>query len=484
MAFEPFEFTKNWENSMDFPTYEPDESRVRADLQWLHNEARDGLNRLITALNDPGAAAQLPFLPSGELKSKNIQAAIEEVYAEIRSAVAGKLPNGTVSKEKLTRELLERIYGGKVWVSLDTPGGEHNPETDFPVGQLWLRPGFIVDNLAKDSWNVSGWSAVAEGTDWVFTTDGTSEEATAVQVLEQVGRAGETVRVHLDVEERNERLVGLELYLNGVEFELEEGGVYETALDQTGSLEVMLRGVWYFAETGAVVRIGGLAVVNTGELDSRNAGCLPMTDWDGYLERHTPFEQVVMARTMWIQESPGLWAEVDRDVIPVERGGTGLWELVKGQMLVADGEHKWKTLDPPVEENCVLCFGGQEPHWKNQSQLSAMLGQLTLMSGSYKGTGAARTVTLPVTPKLLYLYSTNGAVQLSDTGARGVADQPVMLTDGSKAMGMMYANNQAGWTSVTLSGSTLTFAHVQFNSNAAGWYMNRSGVTYNWIALY
>ena len=47
MAFEPLEFTKSWENSDDFPTYEPDERQVRADLQQLHDETRDGLNRLI-----------------------------------------------------------------------------------------------------------------------------------------------------------------------------------------------------------------------------------------------------------------------------------------------------------------------------------------------------------------------------------------------------------------------------------------------------
>ena len=41
MAFERLNFTKSWENPADFPTYEPDENRVRADVQCLHNEARD-----------------------------------------------------------------------------------------------------------------------------------------------------------------------------------------------------------------------------------------------------------------------------------------------------------------------------------------------------------------------------------------------------------------------------------------------------------
>ena len=60
----------------------------------------------------------------------------------------------------------------------------------------------------------------------------------------------------------------------------------------------------------------------------------------------------------------------------------------------------------------------------------------------------------------------------------------MVLTDGTIAHCLMYYDSQIGCTSVKLSGTTLTFAHVQFNSNAKGWFMNRSGVKYNWIALY
>ena len=61
MAFEMLEFSKNWKNHRDFPTYEEDEAQVRADLQLLHDETRSGFNRLVAALNDPGAAAALPW---------------------------------------------------------------------------------------------------------------------------------------------------------------------------------------------------------------------------------------------------------------------------------------------------------------------------------------------------------------------------------------------------------------------------------------
>lgn len=44
-------FSRNWENPLDFPTYEPDEMVVRRDMQSLHDEVRDYINdQLIPAV--------------------------------------------------------------------------------------------------------------------------------------------------------------------------------------------------------------------------------------------------------------------------------------------------------------------------------------------------------------------------------------------------------------------------------------------------
>ena len=254
MAFEPLEFTKNWENPEDFPAYEPDERQVRADLQRLHEETRQGLNRLIAALNDSGAAGQLPFLPTGDLTAQTVQAAIEEVYAAVKDAAAGQLVDGTVSKNKLTQQLLERIYGGRVWASMDSPTAADGPEQDFPVGQLWLRGGFTVDNLALAQWSASGCTLSPNGDGWLLTADGGQETVQALQILERVGKAGERIWVRLQVPQKHSHLSELALYLNDVEHDLMEGGgVFETELDQSGSLEVMIWGAWPYAEAGATV---------------------------------------------------------------------------------------------------------------------------------------------------------------------------------------------------------------------------------------
>lgn len=59
MGFPRFSFTKLWTNPVDFPTVETDENRVRADMQLLHDEAKDGLNRLMDQLEAPGAAEHI-----------------------------------------------------------------------------------------------------------------------------------------------------------------------------------------------------------------------------------------------------------------------------------------------------------------------------------------------------------------------------------------------------------------------------------------
>jgi len=488
MAFEPLEFTKNWENSEDFPTYEPDESQVRADLQWLHNETRDGLNRLIAALNDPGAAAQLPFAPKEGLMAQNVQAAILEVYAAIQEAASGLLVDGTVTKEKLAQSLLERVYGGKVWASLDTPGAAQNPVSDFPVGQLWLRPGFAVENLARDTWDTDNCTVENSADGWLLTTDGSQETAMVVQQLDGVGKAGEKVWVRLTVSEKDDHLSELLLCLNDVEHDLMEGGgVFETVLDQSGSLEIMVWGSWPYAETGAQIRLSDLTVVDTDAVDGANSGCLPLSDWPGFLEQHAPFDRVEMPRILYVQEAPGLWAEVAYPILPVARGGTGLDAVAKGQLLYGSGDGL-TVLDPPAEADSALFYGGGKPGWKTKAQVIETLGQLRLMTGTYTGSGDAATpVTLPVKPLLLHIRPEGGLDTSRYGTSHQAADHPTVLTDGAEDGNTNTYSTDTGYgwylATVKLSGSTLTFSAQGGNQNHPD-YMNRSGVKYHWTALY
>lgn len=59
MSFKRFSFTKSWTDPVAFPTVESDENQVRADMQALHDESREGLNGLMGQLEEPSAAAHL-----------------------------------------------------------------------------------------------------------------------------------------------------------------------------------------------------------------------------------------------------------------------------------------------------------------------------------------------------------------------------------------------------------------------------------------
>lgn len=80
MAFDKFQFTKNWNNPDDFPTVELSEEKVRADMQLLHDEVKNYLNdTLIPAVVEDGeteehrAAAEAARVAAEQTRQSNEQ---------------------------------------------------------------------------------------------------------------------------------------------------------------------------------------------------------------------------------------------------------------------------------------------------------------------------------------------------------------------------------------------------------------------------
>ena len=82
---EKLEFSKDWTKAEDFPTYEPDESQVRADLQLLHNEAKAAINALVDKLESAEFASHLAVSAEG-MTATNLAAALA-VFAVIGVAL-------------------------------------------------------------------------------------------------------------------------------------------------------------------------------------------------------------------------------------------------------------------------------------------------------------------------------------------------------------------------------------------------------------
>lgn len=486
MGFTPLEFTKSWENPADFPTYEPDETQVRADLQLLHDETREGFNRLVTELNGEDAADLLPFRPRDGLTARTVQAAILETYAAVQQAAAGTLVDGSITKQKLAAALLERIYGGRVWVSMDTPGSAQNPQGDFPVGQLWLRPAFTVENKALDAWSCSGCTALGQNGGWVLTADGSQAEITAGQSLTGLGSAGQQVFVRLKTSQLDSHLSSLALWLNGQSHDLMAGGgVFETSLDGSGGLELLVRGKWPYAETGAGFTLSDLTVVNAGAVEAGLPDCHSLSDWPGLLEARTPFSALRLPARVLIQTAAGVWEPVSEEVLPSHRGGTGVSSYAAGQLLYAGDDGGLTVLNPPAGDGAFLKFDGA-PAWKEPAEA----GILRITTGSYTGTGNAGSVTLPLTPKLLYVFSKSGPITDNTIYEANHLDNPVVLANGATAteLGGYYDAEDYYHrhpVCVSLSGNTLAFSLKNTNAaQAKPDLCNRSGVEYGWVAIY
>lgn len=74
MGFERLRFSKEWTNPGDFPAVETNETKVREDMQILHNETRDALNALMEDLESGDKDKLLRYSGTG-LKYLRLNAA-------------------------------------------------------------------------------------------------------------------------------------------------------------------------------------------------------------------------------------------------------------------------------------------------------------------------------------------------------------------------------------------------------------------------
>ena len=97
MAFPKLNFTKSWKNAVDFPTVETNETKVRADMQYLFDELRDALNGIVDKLN----GKKLDDYPSGgvvtTLGTDNTTIPTSKAVRDAMSQTS-QLPSGGVVK--------------------------------------------------------------------------------------------------------------------------------------------------------------------------------------------------------------------------------------------------------------------------------------------------------------------------------------------------------------------------------------------------
>lgn len=466
--FDKLNYSKNWENPADFPSYEPSETQVRADLQLLHDEARAALNALVDKLESPGCAANLP-VESAQFAAKNLLGALEELLTAAREAQAGTIFPGAVTEEKLAAAVREKLNACDVVYSMNDPTPAENPAAGCPAAKLWLRPPFTVPNLAAD-WSLAtggDWTAVhgtATASGGALTLAGAPDSRYGELDCLLAVPAGHTVRVYLRAAAVAGQAESFTLSVNGAAQALQSGelALATAVAGADGRVALAVTADWSNTSTAAAAsfRLDNFAAVDETALQLAGAAPLTEANLDKIAAAALPFQTSAQPRAVFEQELPGVWTQMIFDALPVERGGTGK-----------------KSLTPDT----VLGGGADGLRELTPAEAAGLLGALRWGEFTYTGAGtgtevgATRTIALPETPKLLLFKNTVGT--LMDQGS----SWKVLVNAANK-----YSEEVSWYNWVTLSGSTLVLKteHRTDTTAAVAWTYNETGKSYTVRYLY
>lgn len=318
---EKLEFSKDWTDAEDFPTYEPDESQVRADLQLLHNEAKAAINALVDKLESAEFASHLAVSAEG-MTATNLAAALAEILATAKAAQAGTIVDGTVTEAKLAAALVQKINSIDVTYSMNAPTANETPETGYQLGKLWLKPEFSIANLASDY-------ALASGADWTgenvtkeasggkLVCSGTGDSQYGTAKAEFTVPAGHTVRVWLTAEETAGQFASLKAYLGTTEYTLTSGTqlVQDVTAGEDGKITIQVKADWSNTVTAAGGKFTITAFTAVDKAASMLPGCIALTvgNLDALVAAKAPFAEAKTRRELYGQQTAGVWKRLVPD---------------------------------------------------------------------------------------------------------------------------------------------------------------------------
>ena len=217
---------------------------------------------------------------------------------------------------------------------------------------------------------------------------------------------------------------------------------------------------------GGSVTIERYTVANIDKIMRKLSNAKEISDWGTYLWSHAPFVSFKSTEAVFIQNKPGVWKQISFDVLPIERGGTGVSSMPQNRYLKTD-------------ENGNAGFLARE-------DVIADLGQLRIMTGTYTGTGSARSLELPITPKFIFIYPESGPVEGEQLSGYPICDNSASLANGTtlwELWSVIYHENvRSQRMIVSLSGNKLSFSKDGLTNDVL--FCNRSGITYHWTAIY
>lgn len=192
MAFPKLSFTKSWKNAVDFPTVETNETKVRADMQYLFDEIKEALNALIDKLN----LRNLESFPTGgvvtSLGADNTTIPTSKAVKDAMTQ-AGQLPSGGLAGQVLGKKSGTNFDMG--WTDIPrsqpltgilTAAGWSNNSQTISVDGVTASNNVLIDSAdaTYEAYVTAGVRCTAQAANSLtFTCKKVPEEALAVKIL-------------------------------------------------------------------------------------------------------------------------------------------------------------------------------------------------------------------------------------------------------------------------------------------------------------
>lgn len=102
MAFTRLSYKKDWTRVEDFPTYQSDETQVRADLQYHPDAVKEYIDTLLKELENKTAAAELGAMSDGAATTvqsvlDSHKSELEQLREDIETVASGGVPSAVMS---------------------------------------------------------------------------------------------------------------------------------------------------------------------------------------------------------------------------------------------------------------------------------------------------------------------------------------------------------------------------------------------------
>lgn len=115
-------FAKRIISLPDQPNMQPDELKAYFDsspeeVRQAHNNLCDALT---TATSDTSAAANIGFTRTAGVPADTVQAAVENVQSQVKDAMLGNIPSGSVTNDKLAQDVRDHFTAIENSVTTET----------------------------------------------------------------------------------------------------------------------------------------------------------------------------------------------------------------------------------------------------------------------------------------------------------------------------------------------------------------------------